>query len=393
MRTPRQAGFAGLAAVLVAGLAVAGQAHAGPKGKAKPQDIAVTLYQEAVNLAQEGKYEPAIALFEKALDAGAPSLALYNIARCHESLGDLEAAVLRYKEYIESPDATDVEQIQATIDTLTATPSEVTFTTDPPGAQVAEVLEDGTDEPLGKTPLTVTASAGAHGYVLDLEGYKKRKINVEAGLGKKREVTLVLEPAPVQDAGEKDKAPPAEPLGIYLEAGGGFALHLATDIVKPAGEASLGFGYRLANRATPGFAVGFRLGIRPFGLDAVLSTGQKETFSSIISTVLFVAFYQFELHDRLGLELCLPVGLAFLTPTHTISSAATVDLLGGTIEGKGLVLVDVGVGASLRIMIVGGLYAVVEPVRLQLFVPTSKWLGDSRLLASLDFSVRLGWEF
>ncbi len=91
-------------------------------------------------------------------------------------------------------------------------------------------------------------------------------------------------------------------------------------------------------------------------------------------------------------KMTLPVGLAFLDSTETVPSTATVELLGGTMEGGALTLFDIGFGVSLRIMIVSGLFIAVEPVRIQLLVPTSKWLSGTKVLFDMDFTVRIGFE-
>jgi hypothetical protein len=359
---------------------------------AEDKQAAITLYKQAVELAKEEKYEVAIALFEEALEKGAPPLTHYNIGKCHESLGDLEQAVASYRRYLDSPDATDVEEVQETIAALEATPSEVTFTTEPEGARVSKLHPDGTEQELGETPLSVTAEAGSHVYVVSLAGHESKKVSVEAGLGKHRDVELELEPVeqrpPELDGGIRPGGP-----GPFLELGGGVALHLYEDLVSANGDVSLGGGWRFSEGLGAGFALGVRVDLRPYALDAVDTAGDRLTRPGLFATVLVVPAYQLRLHERLAVELSLPMGLAFLDSIGDLPSGSEVTLLGGRMSGGALTLFDLGVGAALRIAVVEGLYVSVEPVRLQLLFPVTKWLSDRKILADMDFTVRLGWQF
>ena len=97
----------------VAALAVlllSGAVRAGDEEKAKE------LYQQAVDLAKDGRYTEAVPLFEEAYSLGAPPVALYNIGRCYESLGKFGLAVDYYQRYVAAPgveDAAEVEEIIA----------------------------------------------------------------------------------------------------------------------------------------------------------------------------------------------------------------------------------------------------------------------------------------
>lgn len=360
------------------------------KGKAKSK--AVTLYQEAVELAKEEKYEAAILLFNEALEAGAPSVTYYNIAKCHESLGDLESAVDNYQAYLESPDATDVQEVQETIETLQATPSDVSIESEPEGVQVTEVLEDGNEEPLGQTPLQLQADAGAHTYRLSMEGYESSEVTVEAGLGKEQAVEVQLDEVEPPPEPEKPE-PPGDALGVAVQVGGGASITAAKDLAQPGGAVTLAAAYRFAHAVETGFAVGLRFDLRPFSLEGTDEGGDAVYYPGLFTAIQAVPAYQFKVHRRLGVELSLPIGLAILNATRTVPSSATLDLVGGTIRGGGLVLFDVGLAAALRIWVVQGLFICAEPVRLHLMVPVTKWLSDNEVVAGVDFSVHVGWEF
>jgi hypothetical protein len=361
----------------------------GSKDKDKGEDPAVTIYKQAVDLFQQEKYEAAIELFSSALEHGAPSLTLYNIARCHESLGDLEKAAEYYQLYIEAPDAADIGEVEAHIVELENEPSKVSIVTDPEGVSVSEVLADGSKTTLGTTPLEFEAEAGTHSYVLDMDGFKKKKIKIKTGLGKQRDIDVTL--TAVSEEPVVVAKPPRETLGLVFELGGGLALHIK-ELFQPGGDVSLGVGWRFAHGPATGFAVGLRANVRPYALAADLSSGGSRTYGGLFAAILAVPAFQVKLHERVGLEMTLPLGLAFLDATETIPSTAMVELLGGTLEGGGLTLFDIGFGASVRIMIVSGLFVAVEPLRIQLLVPTSKWLSDTKVLFDMDFTVRIGFE-
>lgn len=355
------------------------------------QDKAIELYQQAVELAKENRYDDAIPLFEEAFEMGAPPVALYNIARCYESLGKFEMAVDYYQRYVDAPGVEDAEDVKPVIKELKAKPSPITLATEPPEADVSEVMSDTTKNKLGTTPLEFSAKVGSHTYLIEREGYKSKKITLKTGLGKEFDLEIILtEEEKKPGKGPKKPREPADALGLYFEAGGGAVLHVYKGVDLEAGaDVSAGLGWRFAHRSDTGFAVGLRASFRPYRLAA---TGEDRTYMSLITTILAVPAFQLRLHERLSLEASVPLGMGVMTPIDAIPSTTEIALVGGTIEQGGLPLFDVGVGVALRIMIVSGLYVTVEPIHFHVLVPTTKWRGEAKVLTDIDFSARIGFE-
>ncbi|MBW2263090.1 MAG: tetratricopeptide repeat protein [Deltaproteobacteria bacterium] len=378
---PRRTNFPGLAACLAALVL-----SAAPRAVADDAEIALALYQEAVDLAKEGKYEAAIVLFEKAHGLGAPPVVLYNIGKCYQDLDDLDEAVEFYEQYIEAPDIEDAADVEAIIEELEATPSPVNLETIPTGAVVHELLTDSTRQELGSTPLEITADAGSHSYIIEKEGFKPKKIKLKAGMGKPFELEIKL----TKKAESKSKKPKGPGLGLFFEAGGGASLHVFKGVEFAAGgEASLGIGWRFARGMDTGFSIALRSSFRPYRLTAV---GEDRTYGSLLTAILAVPAFQLRLHERLALEASVPIGVAVLTPLDPLSSTTEIELVGGTIQDGGVPLFDVGAGVALRIGIVSGLYAVIQPIHLHILVPTTTWQNDTKALIDIDMGVRLGFE-
>ncbi len=352
-------------------------------------EVALALYQEAVDLAKEGKYEAAIVLFEKAHGLGAPPVVLYNIGKCHQDLGDLAKAVEYYEQYVDSPGVEDAQDVQATIDELEASPSPVKIETVPPGASVHEMQADETRKELGTTPLEIEAAAGTHSYIIEKEGFKAKKIKLEAGLGKPFELEIELTQKKKDDA--KPEAPTGPGLGLFIEAGGGAALHAFKPVAFAAGaEASLVIGWRFAKGLDTGFSIALRTSFRPYRLTAV---GEDRRYGSLLTAILAVPAFQVRLHERLALEMSVPIGMVLLSPLDPIPSTTEIGLVGGTIQDGAVPLFDVGFGLALRIGIASMLYVVVQPVHLHVLVPTTTWQNDTKALTDIDMGIRLGLEF
>jgi hypothetical protein len=354
---------------------------------------AVEAYQGGVDLAKQGKYAEAIEMFEEAMKLGAPSMALYNIARCYESMGKLDLAVDYYRRYIQAPDAEDVVGVEAKIEELESKPSAVTVTSEPEGAKVHEILGDGTTLELGETPLEFGAKAGEHTYLVSADGFMPTKVKIETGMGKPYPIHVELVAKGQEDGGGGGgREEPAQypSLGLFFELGGGVAMHAYRHPgFKVGGDVGLGLGWRFAHGAASGFAVGLRTTFRPYTL--VTSSGLDD-YQALFVSILAVPAYQIGLHERVGLEITVPVGIAVLRPTKDIPPWTRVDVVGGSIEGGGLALVDVGAGACIRVMLFSGLYLAVEPVRIHVLVPTSKWENGTKALVDLDVTVRMGFE-
>ncbi|MFO8073001.1 MAG: tetratricopeptide repeat protein [Polyangia bacterium] len=66
-----------------------------------------------------GRYQEALQGFSEAYEISQRADLLYNLAVCHERLGDAERAAARYRLYLEKkPDAEDAEQVRARLEKL-----------------------------------------------------------------------------------------------------------------------------------------------------------------------------------------------------------------------------------------------------------------------------------
>jgi hypothetical protein len=111
-----------LAATLVAVVSHAPPALASEPGIASetPAPAALELSEEALNRYERGEYERALVLFNEAYTREPDPNLLFNIARCHEKLGQPQAAIEKYEAFLESPngDPTGREKAAASRDEL-----------------------------------------------------------------------------------------------------------------------------------------------------------------------------------------------------------------------------------------------------------------------------------
>jgi hypothetical protein len=97
----------GAAFALCAALLAAPPTRAAEPGSA-PEAAAPTAFElseEARIRYDEGNYQRALALFNQAYAREADPNLLFNIARCHEKLGEVERALAKYDEFLASPEA------------------------------------------------------------------------------------------------------------------------------------------------------------------------------------------------------------------------------------------------------------------------------------------------
>lgn len=77
-------------------------------------------FHDAVRLYQEARYEEAIAELEAAHRLKPSGVIFFNIAKCHEALGDEANALRSYREYLkQEPHAPDLDAVSARVAELT----------------------------------------------------------------------------------------------------------------------------------------------------------------------------------------------------------------------------------------------------------------------------------
>jgi tetratricopeptide (TPR) repeat protein len=145
-------------------------------------DAARALDAQGVLAFGRGAYRDAIQFFREAHRLGGPPSELWNEARCHEHLDEIEEAADVLEAYLRKDGLSKDERADAEreLAQMKARPSLLTVTTTPPGA--AAVL-DG--HPLaGPTPLTVPIPAGAHTLVVRGAGFADDTEQLQARYGR-----------------------------------------------------------------------------------------------------------------------------------------------------------------------------------------------------------------
>ena len=134
-------------------------------------------FESARVLYKQAAYREAITEFQKAYNlvpnASSSGLLLYNIANCHEKLGDVPAALRAYKDYLRGvPTADDRSEVMTTITNLEKRLREkgvqqVRVYSNPPGAQVAINGENK-----GITPFSIELVPGKYFLTLTKKGFR-----------------------------------------------------------------------------------------------------------------------------------------------------------------------------------------------------------------------------
>ena len=165
-----------LSLVLVAALAgpalAAGDAAPPPATDRATQE-ARAHFRRATSLYHQARYHEAISEFEAAYRLKPHGVIYFNLAQCHERLGDVPAALSAYREYLrEVPHAEDRDTVQAAMANLEARlgamgVQQLIVLTDPTGA---EVQVDG--QARGRTPFSATLPLGTHQVLVGLANYE-----------------------------------------------------------------------------------------------------------------------------------------------------------------------------------------------------------------------------
>jgi tetratricopeptide (TPR) repeat protein len=164
--------LASLAVAVALGLFSPALAEPDPAAASAATKQAKAHFRAGTELYRQARYREAVAEFEAAHRLRPHGVVFYNLAQCHERLGDIPAALLAYHEYLRAvPDAEDRATVQAAISNLGArlAPTglqQLLVYSDPPGA---EVYVDG--QPRGRTPLAALLPHGRHALTLEKHGH------------------------------------------------------------------------------------------------------------------------------------------------------------------------------------------------------------------------------
>ncbi len=174
-------------------LALTAAADATPEDAAKRSK---ELFATAQKLYKQGKFVESIAKLEEAYAAKPYAVIFFNIAKCHEQLGDVPKALRAYRDYLRlAPDAKEKQEVSDSIANLERRLKDkglqqVIVFAEPADAHI-EV--DGKD--LGASPASTELTAGSHKLVVTAKGLEtvERSFNVAAG--RSSELTVTLQPA------------------------------------------------------------------------------------------------------------------------------------------------------------------------------------------------------
>lgn len=159
-----------------------------------PKGRAAALARQGRKNYQAGRYAEAIDDLERANKLEARSAFIYNIAKCHEKLGDYDKAIVYYQRYLEmAPKASDRQDVISLISSLQArmreTLSELSVRTVPTGA---DVYIDDMDKLRGQTPLDLRLKPGAHKIVFVKNGYETVERKFEMPEDRPRDLAYAL---------------------------------------------------------------------------------------------------------------------------------------------------------------------------------------------------------
>ncbi len=185
---------AALALFLLAGLPAFAQAPAAP-ATAEATAKAKELFSAAQKLYKAGRFAEAIVRFEEARAAKPHPIIYFNIARCHEQLGETGKALRAYRDYLRlSPGATDRDTVKESMAVLERRlkdtgVQQVLIFAEPESARVSI---DGKE--VGLAPASAELIAGAHKLVVTAEGFEPLERSFTVELTRFSEQTVSLQP-------------------------------------------------------------------------------------------------------------------------------------------------------------------------------------------------------
>ncbi len=192
MKALRALAFAALAlAALAPGAAPGAPPAPGPRPAADQTPEAKARFKKGTDLYRQARYREAIAEFQAAYRLRPHGVLHFNVAQCHEKLGDIPAALASYHDYLrEVPGAEDRETVQRAVSNLEARLAatgvqQILVYSEPPGA---EVLVDG--QTRGRTPFSVVLPHGTHVVSLVKAGHET--VTREVALAPDRSLQLDL---------------------------------------------------------------------------------------------------------------------------------------------------------------------------------------------------------
>jgi hypothetical protein len=212
-----------------------------PPAAQPPADDATTRarahFRKGSELYKQARYREAIGEFEAAYKLRPHGIIHFNLAQCHERLGDIPAALQAYHEYLRAvPQAEDRSTVLAAMANLEARlgasgVQQLLVYSEP---SAAEVLVNGQSK--GRTPMALVLPHGSHAVTLLKQGYRTVTRQVVLSPQSSLALDLVL---PRLEAGELagtagvGAASTATPTGTATPTATGIATPTPTGIATP----------------------------------------------------------------------------------------------------------------------------------------------------------------
>ena len=163
-------------------------------------------FERGEQLYEEGRYEQAVQEFLQANQITPHWATLFNIARCHESLGALDRALEFYGKALQAaPDEARRAEVQRHLDRIARRPVGVLVATTPPGARITV---DGRKQAEPRpTPTLVELTPGEHVLLLRREGHQLDAVRVEVRVGQRQSIQRELRALPARPPAAAPKCP------------------------------------------------------------------------------------------------------------------------------------------------------------------------------------------
>jgi hypothetical protein len=283
------------------------------------------LDQQGSRAFHEGRFKDAITFFGEAFRYGAPSVEIWNVAKCHLKLDEPEAAEESFRKFLEQPDLTAQDRADATqeLGELRARPSTLAIDSDPSGATFTI---DNAAASRGTTPGSIDIPPGRHHVHVEKEKIGAYDVDVDARLGR----ALIVQGHLAQNSGSvtsnggslPELATTSKPIGlVFSEDFGFFASKLGSyaDNVRPVLHLAARYVFRDAGML--GFSAGFRFDVTDDGWGAGVNLPARgnatpnecATGSDFLGTELagfLVGGLQAHVHERVQIGGDIGVGLA-----------------------------------------------------------------------------------
>lgn len=148
------------------------------------------LAEAGVHLFKEGRYKEAQRLFKASYDKAKVKEVIWNLARCHEEIGDFEIAIGYFVEFMKyTNDMREIKRAQEKIETIKQIEKGVIDIDAPQGSVV---FIQGTK--IGEVPLEkgVWVAPGSYEVVVEKQGFQQFRTTVEIGAREKKTVEVIL---------------------------------------------------------------------------------------------------------------------------------------------------------------------------------------------------------